>query len=58
MVQQLVAFQEATKMPGGDDFLMRFMTTEAARLGETPLGFIERCKGATEFYGELTKAAK
>lgn len=57
MVKQMAAFQEATKMPGGDDFLMRFMTTEAARLGETPLGFLERCKGAIEFYVELTKAA-
>ena len=32
---QMANFQEATKMPGGDEFIVRFIKTEAALLGHT-----------------------
>ena len=32
-LKQLSAFQQATQMPGGNDFIVRFFNTEAARLG-------------------------
>ena len=40
---QMVNFQQATKMPGGDEFLVRFLTTEAVRLGHTLDSFMAQC---------------
>ena len=47
---QMVSFQEATKMPGGDDFIVRFMNTEAVRLGHTLESFLSQCQTAVERY--------
>lgn len=53
-IKQMSAFQEATKMPGGDDFMHRFINTEAARLGKTLPEWLGQCKKAVAIYTELT----
>jgi len=40
---QMARFQESTKMPGGDEFIIRFLNTESARLGHTTLSFMKEC---------------
>lgn len=55
-LKQMAAFQETTKMKGGDDFIFRFYSTEAARLGQSLQEFLLRCESATKNYAELSKA--
>jgi hypothetical protein len=50
VLSQLVRFQESTKMKGGDEFVMRFLNTEAARLGHTVESFIGQCPDIVEKY--------
>jgi hypothetical protein len=52
-LKQLTAFQEATKMKGGDDFILRFFNTESARLGQTLEEFLLRCQYAAKNYAEI-----
>lgn len=56
LIKQMTAFQESTKMPGGDEFIMRFLRTEAARLGHTLPDFLAQCKSAVEVYTNLMGA--
>ena len=51
--KQMSIFQESTKMPGGDEFLVRFLNTEAARLGKTLPQFLAECQAAVENYVAL-----
>ena len=37
-------------MPGGDDFLLRFLATEQARLGMTPQEFLKVCQSSISTY--------
>ena len=59
IVTQLASFQESTKMPGGDEFLGRFLKTESARLGMSLKQYLEQCRQSTEiyqsYYDELEK---
>ncbi len=50
VLSQLVRFQETTKMKGGDEFIMRFLHTEAARLGHTVESYIGQCPSVVEKY--------
>jgi hypothetical protein len=50
VLSQLARFQETTKMEGGDEFIMRFLNTEAARLGHTVQSYIGQCPGIIEKY--------
>ncbi len=50
VLSQLVRFQEATKMKGGDEFVMRFLNTEAVRLGYTVESYIGQCPDIVEKY--------
>jgi hypothetical protein len=52
-IKQLSAFQESTKMPGGDEFILRFLNTEAARLGRTLPEFLTLCQTAASTYTTL-----
>jgi hypothetical protein len=52
---QMVNFQEATKMPGGDEFIVRFLNTEAARLGHTLETFMQSCITAADNYAATMK---
>ncbi len=48
--KQLTAFQESTKMLGGDEFILRFVNTEAARLGKTVPQFLSECQSSVAIY--------
>lgn len=50
VLSQLVRFQETTKMKGGDEFVMRFLNTEAARLGHTVESYVGQCPDVIEKY--------
>ncbi len=56
MVRQLAFFQESTKMTGGDEFISRFLTTEAARLGYSLEDFLAKCVEISEEYGRIEQA--
>jgi hypothetical protein len=59
IIVQMATFQESTKMPGGDEFLERFIKTESARLGMSLKDYLEQCRQSTEiyqsYYDELEK---
>jgi hypothetical protein len=48
-----INFQETTKMDGGSEFLMRFWTYEAARLGKTLKEYATGCAEAIKAYNKL-----
>ncbi|MNE27075.1 hypothetical protein D3C76_845550 [compost metagenome] len=50
IISQMNAFQMSTKMPGGSEFLERFLNTEAARLGITPPQYVEQCRKTADLY--------
>jgi hypothetical protein len=56
----MAEFQKSTKMPGGDEFLERFLGMESARLGKTPSQYVQMCADADrvyQFYYQLTSDA-
>lgn len=57
-LQQMVTFQQSTKMEGGDKFIARFGMTEAARLGMTDKEFFSTCEKSIEKYSFYTKMAE
>ncbi len=57
-IKQLSAFQETTKMPGGDDFLLRFLNTEVARLGKTLPQFLKESEAAVSIYTQTMKSLR
>ncbi|HFD3847284.1 hypothetical protein [Serratia marcescens] len=50
MYGSMVQFQDNTKMPGGDEFLERYIKTELARLDMSFVEFARSCKSAVETY--------
>jgi hypothetical protein len=52
-LKQLAAFQETTQMAGGDDLILRFTNTEAARLGVTVENMMQTCVGAVKVYNDF-----
>lgn len=48
--QQMLAFQNSTKMKGGDEFIARFASTELARLGFSQKQFIIICNRSIDTY--------
>lgn len=50
-------FQNATQMEGGNEFIQRFWSTEAARLGKTPDQYIADCKKYIIAYQKLWAAS-
>ena len=57
-LQQMGKFQDATQMQGGDEFISRFINTEAARLGLSIEDFFHRCDLSTKAYNEGLKSAQ
>lgn len=55
VMRQMSAFQATTGMPGGDAFVARFISTEAARLGTTTQGLLSECERAISTYNETIK---
>lgn len=51
IIGQMIKFQADTKMPGGDEFLVRFLNTESARLGFGSRDeYIKMCTKAASAY--------
>ena len=48
--RQMALFQESTQMPGGDEFIVRFINTEVTRLGKTQEEFFNECRVAVDTY--------
>ena len=40
---QMVEFQNSAKIPGGGEFIVRFIEAEASRLGRTSTSFLDSC---------------
>jgi len=57
ILHSMMSFQTATKMPGGDDFVVRFWATEAARLGLSIQELSERCNQSVGAYDKLWAAS-
>lgn len=55
-VQQMARFQDATQLTGGNDFIYRFVGTEAARLGIDHQLFLKHCEQAIERYDSYVQA--
>lgn len=54
---QQLTFQETTQMAGGNEFVVRFWTTEAARLGMSMQQYVDQCKTTLASYGKLWEMA-
>ena len=52
---QMANFQETTKMSGGDEFIVRFLKTEAARLGHTLESLMKTCPPVVKKYNDTMK---
>lgn len=50
LVHQMAQFQESTKLDGGDEFILRFMSTELARLNMTAEEFLASCDKVASYY--------
>lgn len=53
-----LTFQQTTRMAGGDEFVVRFWTTEAARLGMTLKEYSDHCNRTLASYDKLSEAAE
>lgn len=56
--RQMIQFQADTEMPGGDEFVARFLATEAARLGHTPKSYLDQCVTTVGGYAKYWEAAE
>lgn len=55
---QMMNFQETTKMQGSDEFIIRFLSIEATRLGHTLESFMKTCPPIVKKYNETMKTFK
>jgi hypothetical protein len=54
----MIQLQKTTKMPGGDDFVVRFWSVEAARLGMSVEQLSQKCSESIAAYDRLWDAAE
>lgn len=52
VIKQMIKFQELNKIPGGDDFVDKFIASEQSRLGLSQEQLIDSCNRAALVYGE------
>ena len=55
---QMGKFQDVTQLPGGDEFILRFIRTEATRLGVSIDAFFYNCDVATQAYKDGVQIAR
>lgn len=58
VLDSMIQLQKTTKLPGGDDFVVRLWSTEAARLGLTVQQLSEKCNQSVAAYNRLWSAAE
>lgn len=58
ILDSMIQLQKTTKLPGGDEFVVRFWSTEAARLGLTVQQLSDTCNRSVTTYDRLWSAAE
>lgn len=53
IIQLQIQFQANTNMPGGADFVERFVSTEAARLGKSSDEYMNNCAMSISTYSRM-----
>lgn len=53
ILNSMTHFQKTTQMPGGNDFIVRFWSTEATRLGMSEDQYIENCNSSISTYDRM-----
>lgn len=56
VIASLIRFQEETQMKGGDDFIDRFVSVEAARRGLSIEGLSKQCVDSIMTYDNMWKS--
>lgn len=56
ILDSMLYFQKTTKMSGGDEFVVRFWTAEAARLGLSMQQYSDKCNQSITLYDKFWKA--
>ncbi|MDL1863169.1 hypothetical protein FBR04_19385 [Betaproteobacteria bacterium PRO7] len=58
ILDSMINLQRTTKLPGGDDFVVRMWAVEAARLGMTVQQLSDTCNRTVEAYNRLWAAGE
>lgn len=58
VLDSMIQLQKTTKLPGGDEFVTRFWSVEAARLGYSVQQLSDTCNSSIEAYNRLWSAAE
>ena len=58
ILDSMIQLQSTTKLSGGEEFVARFWSVEAARLGMTVAQLSETCTKSIKAYDQLWKAAE
>lgn len=58
ILDSMITFQKTTRMPGGEDFVVRFWAVEAARLGLSVQALSDRCSQSITAYDKLWQAGE
>ncbi|MGQ0645613.1 MAG: hypothetical protein ACT4O3_08995 [Elusimicrobiota bacterium] len=58
ILDSMIQFQQTTKLDGGDEFVTRFWSVEAARLGLSVEQLSTKCNQSVSAYGKLWDAAE
>jgi len=58
ILDSMIQLQKTTKLPGGDEFVTRFWSVEAARLGYSVQQLSDVCDKSIEVYNRLLSAAE
>lgn len=56
ILDSMIQFQKTTRMEGGDEFVTRFWSVEAARLGMSVEQLSAKCDQSVSAYGKLWDA--
>jgi hypothetical protein len=58
ILQSMSDFQANKKLEGGDQFIDKFWSAEAAKLGKTPEQFVKDCQASIDGYEKLWKLSE
>jgi hypothetical protein len=58
ILQSMSDFQASKKLEGGDQFIDKFWTAEAAKAEKTPEQFVKDCQSAIDGYERLWKLSE
>lgn len=58
VLQSMSDYQATNKLAGGDEFIDKFWTSEAAKLGKKPEQFVKDCQITIDGYEKLWKLSE